>query len=83
MVSYSKAAGEAGDESIGVMLRALGKKITWWPAAEVIRISNRQTWGRRERYRQFGYGGPFDRRRGQPSPKRVPLATVEQVEQVL
>jgi len=26
-----------------------------------------------------GYGGPFDRRRGQPSPKWVPLATVEQV----
>ncbi len=28
---------------------------------------------------EFGYDGLFDRRRGQPSPKRVPLATVEQV----
>jgi hypothetical protein len=27
----------------------------------------------------FGYDGLFDRRRGRPSPKRVPLATVEQV----
>ena len=33
----------------------------------------------RERLEEFGYDGLFDRRRGQPSPKRVPLATVEQV----
>ena len=33
----------------------------------------------RERYEEFGYDGLFDRRRGQPSPKRVPVATVEQV----
>jgi len=32
-----------------------------------------------ERYEEFGYDGLFDRRRSQPSPKRVPLATVEQV----
>jgi hypothetical protein len=28
---------------------------------------------------EFGYDGLFDRRRGKPSPKRVPLATVEKV----
>jgi transposase len=33
----------------------------------------------RERYEEFGYDGLFDRRRRQPSPKRVPLAVVEQV----
>src|SRR5271165_5799071 len=33
----------------------------------------------RERLEEFGYDGLFDRRRGQPSPQRVPLATVEQV----
>jgi transposase len=33
----------------------------------------------RERYEEFGYDGLFDRRRGRPSPKRVPLAQVEQV----
>jgi transposase len=33
----------------------------------------------RERYEEFGYDGLFDRRRGQPSPKRVPIETVEQV----
>src|SRR5438309_1382385 len=33
----------------------------------------------RERYQAFGYDGLFDRRRGTPSPKRVPVAQVEQV----
>src|ERR1019366_4741754 len=34
---------------------------------------------RHERYEEFGYDGLFDRRRGRPSPKRVPLAEVERV----
>ena len=62
-----------------VILRALAKKITWWQAAEIIGISDRHMRRWRERYEKFGYDGLFDRRRGQPSPKRVPLATVEQV----
>ncbi len=33
----------------------------------------------RERLEEFGYDGLFDRRRGQPSPKRVPPVTVERV----
>ena len=33
----------------------------------------------RGRYEQHGYDGLFDRRRGRPSPKRVPLETVEEV----
>jgi hypothetical protein len=33
----------------------------------------------RGRYERWGYGGLFDRRRGKPSPKRVPMATVEDV----
>lgn len=32
----------------------------------------------RYRYELQGYDGLYDRRRGQPSPRRVPLATVEQ-----
>ena len=62
-----------------VILRAMAKKITWWQAAEIIGISERQMRRWRERYQEFGYDGLFDRRRGKPSPKRVPLATVEQV----
>ena len=62
-----------------VILRAMAKKITWWQAAEIIGISDRQMRRWRERYEEFGYHGLFDRRRGKPSPKRVPVATVEQV----
>ena len=62
-----------------VMLQAMAKKITWWQAAEIIGISDRSMRRWRERYEEFGYDGLFDRRRGQPSPQRVPLATVERV----
>jgi hypothetical protein len=33
----------------------------------------------RERYVEEGYNGLFDRRRGQPSRRRVPMATMEKV----
>ena len=62
-----------------VILRAAAKKITWWQAAEIIGISDRQMRRWHERLEAFGYDGLFDRRRGRPSPKRVPLALVEQV----
>jgi len=79
MDSYSKAAVERAMKLQEVILRAMAKKITWWQAAEIIGISDRQMRRWRERYEEFGYDGLFDRRRGKPSPKRVPLATVEQV----
>jgi transposase len=60
-------------------LRALAKRITWWQAAEIIGISDRQMRRWRERYEEFGFRGLFDRRRGKPSPKRVPVATLERV----
>ena len=62
-----------------VILRAMAKKITWWQAAEIIGISDRQMRRWRERYEQYGFEGLLDRRRCRPSEKRVPLATVEQV----
>jgi transposase len=62
-----------------VILRALAKKITWWQAAEIIGISDRQMRRWRQRYEEFGFRGLFDRRRGKPSPKRVPVATLERV----
>src|SRR5437764_10255175 len=79
MFSYSKAAVERAMKIQEVILRALAKKITWWQAAEIIGISDRQMRRMHERYEEFGYDGLFDRRRGKPSPKRVPLATVQQV----
>jgi transposase len=79
MDSYSKAAVERAMKVQEVILRAMAKKITWWQAAEIIGISDRQMRRWHERLEKFGYDGLFDRRRGQPSPKRVPLAMVEQV----
>jgi transposase len=79
MDSYLKAAMERAMKVQEVILRAMAKKITWWQAAEIIGISDRQMRRWRERYEENGYDGLFDRRRGQPSPKRVPLPTVEQV----
>ncbi len=51
-----------------VILRAMAKKITWWQAAEIIGISDRQMRRWRERYEEHGYDGLFDRRRGKPAP---------------
>src|SRR5437879_7165195 len=79
MVVYSKAAMKRAMKVQEVILRAVAKKITWWQAAEIIGISDRQMRRWRERYQEFGYDGLFDRRHGRPSPKRVPLATVERV----
>ena len=79
MESCSKAATERAMKVQEVILRALAKKITWWQAAEIIGISDRQMRRWRERYEQFGFRGLFDRRRGRPSPKRVPVAVLEQV----
>jgi transposase len=61
------------------ILRAMAKKISWSQAAEIIGISDRQMRRWYERYREFGYDGLFDRRLRRPSPKRVPVETVEQV----
>ena len=62
-----------------VILRALAKKITWWQAAEIIGLSDRSMRRWRQRYEEHGYDGLLDRRRGKPSPKRVPLAQAEEV----
>src|SRR5437660_582636 len=78
MFSYPKAAMERAMKVQEVILRAMAKKITWWQAAEIIGISDRHMRRWRERYEEFGYDGLFDRRRGKPSPRRVPLALVEQ-----
>jgi len=79
MICYRKAAVERAMKVQEVILRAMAKKVTWWQAAEIIGISDRQMRRWRERYEKFGYDGLFDRRQGKPSPKRVPVAVVEQV----
>jgi len=62
-----------------VILKAMAGSLKWWEAAEIIGISDRSLRRWRERYEEFGYDGLFDRRKKRPSPKRVPVKTVEQV----
>jgi transposase len=79
MNCYPMAALERTMKIQEVILRALTKKITWWQAAEIIGITDRQMRRWHWRYKEFGYDGLLDRRLGKPSPRRVPLAVVEQV----
>src|SRR6202162_2742873 len=79
MIFYRKAAVERAMKVQEVILRAMAKSITWWQAAEIIGISDRQMRRWRERDEEFGFRGLFDRRRGEPSAKRVPVALVEKV----
>src|SRR5499425_1787542 len=76
---YSRTAMERAMKIQEVLLRAMARKITWFQAAEILGFSDRHVRRMRERYQEFGYDGLFDRRRDKPSPKRVPLATVETV----
>src|SRR5579859_4572983 len=79
MSEYPKTAVERAMKVQEVILRAMAKRITWWQAAEIIGISDRSLRRWRQRYEERGYDGLFDRRRGKPSPKRVPLKQVEEV----
>ena len=79
MRRYSEAAWERAMKVQEVILRAMAKRITWWQAAEILGISDRSMRRWKQRYEQYGYDGLFDRRRGRPSPKRVPLEVAEEV----
>ena len=62
-----------------VILKAMAKKLSWIEAAEIAGMSVRNMQRLRERYREHGYSGLFDRRRGKNSYHRVPMATAERV----
>lgn len=79
MIFYPESTVERAMKIQEVILRAMAKKITWCQAAEIIGISDRQMRRWYLRYQEFGYDGLFDRRLGRPSPKRVPVETVERV----
>jgi len=65
-----------------VILRAMARSLKWWEAAEIIGVSDRTMRRWRERYKEHGYGGLYDYRKGQPSPKRIPVEKLEQVLQL-
>ena len=62
-----------------VLLKAMAKKITWWAAAEILGVSDRTMRRWRDRLEEHGYVGLADRRKGKPSPQRIPLATMEEM----
>lgn len=62
-----------------VILKAAAGKLKWWEAAEIMGVTDRTMRRWRERLNEHGYSGLWDYRKRQPSPKRVPMATVEEV----
>jgi transposase len=82
MKRSAEAAWERAMKVQEVILRAMAKRITWWQAAEIIGISERQMRRWHRRYDEHGYNGLRDRRRGRVSERQVPLATVEAVLQL-
>ena len=76
---YRQPAVERAMKIQEVILRAMAGKLKWYQAAEIIGVSDRTMRRWQERYREQGYDGLFHRQRGRPSPKRVPVATVEEV----
>ena len=76
---YSVAEMERMMKVQDVLLKAMAKKITWWAAAEIVGVSDRTMRRWRDRLEEHGYVGLADRRKGKPSPKRIPLATMEEL----
>ena len=62
-----------------VVLKAMAGKLKWWEAAEIIGVTDRTMRRWRERYQKHGYSGLWDHRKRSPSPKRIPVAVLEQV----
>lgn len=65
-----------------VILKAAAGKLKWWEAAEIMGITDRTMRRWRERLNEHGYSGLWDYRKRSPSPKRVPMQTVEEVLQL-
>jgi transposase len=65
-----------------VILKAAAGKLKWWEAAEIMGVTDRTMRRWRERLNEHGYSGLWDYRKRKPSPKRVPMQTVEQVLQL-
>lgn len=78
MRRYAESAVERAMKVQEVLVRAIGGQISWVQAGEILGLCPRQVLRLRRRFEEDGYSGLFDRRRD-PSPKRIPVATIEQV----
>ncbi len=82
MDDYPVSAVERAMKVQAVILKAISGQLQWWQAAEILGISCRTMRRWKWRYQQKGYDGLWDRRRRRPSPRKVPLATVQRVLQL-
>lgn len=78
-MGYATAVVERTMKVQEVLLRALSGTLSWMQAAEILGWSERTVRRWRLRYRQYGYDGLWDRRKGRPSPRRAPSAEVERI----
>lgn len=76
---YSEVIMEKAMTRQEVILRAYAKKISWIQAAEILGISARHLRRIRQAYEEHGFHALFDGRIGKASPRRAPIATVEEV----
>lgn len=76
---YSGAAWEQAMKREEILLRAYSKRINWIEAADILGMSYRHLQRVREAYERAGFDGLHDKRVGKESPRRIPVAVVEEV----
>ena len=79
MGMYSGASWERAMKREEIILRAYAGKMSWIQAAEVLGMSCRHLRRVREKYEEWGFDGLHDARVGKESPRRMPIAVVEEV----
>ncbi len=62
-----------------IILRAMSGEIKWYQAAQILGISDRQMRRVKRGYDKHGFSVLVDRRRGVPSPNRVPMEVAEEI----
>lgn len=79
MRMYPEIAVEKAMKRQEIILRAYAKKISWIEAAEILGYSPRHLRRIREKYDEVGFDGLLDGRLGRESPRRTPVAVIEEV----
>jgi transposase len=79
MKNYPESATRRAMKVTEVILKALAREIKWIQAADILGVAPRTIRRMRAAYQEQGVGGLLDRRRGQPSVRRVPCEIVERV----
>ena len=79
MDRYTPSAMERAMRVQEVILKAMSGELYWFEAAEILGVTCRTMRRLKLRYAKYGYDGLVDRRRRDPSPKRVPLEQAQRV----